>query len=48
MTGPIVRGPIVVLIMKSNVRADSRIIVLTLYRDKLPRGVIIEHDTFGT
>ena len=38
--GPLVRGQLVVQIVTSNVRADSRIIVLTLYIDKLPRGVI--------
>ena len=38
--GPLVWGPLVVLIVPSNVWADSRIIILTLYKDKLPRGVI--------
>ena len=33
MTGPIVRGPLVVLIVTSNFRADSRIIVLTLFKN---------------
>ena len=39
MTGPSARWLLVVLIVTSNVRADSRIIGLTLYRDKSPRGV---------
>ena len=38
--GPSVKGLLVVLIMTLNVRADTCIIILTLSRDKLPRGVI--------
>ena len=39
--GPLVGWPWVFLIVASNIRADSRIIVETLYREKSPRGVII-------
>ena len=41
MTGPSTWWLLVILIAMSNVQADSRIIVLTLYRDKSPNGVII-------
>ena len=45
MTGPSARGPLVwrplvVLIVMSNVPADSHFIVLDLYRDKLTSGLI--------
>ena len=33
-------GSFAVMIVTSNIGADSRIIVLTLYRDKSPTGVI--------
>ena len=54
MTGPLaqlpivrwllVPWPIVVLIVTSNVRDDSRIIILNSYRDKSPRGIITQNE----